>query len=126
MADHSANQAMISKLSGSAEREEYMSETEKDMLTTTFTFFTFEQWKEDNPDLVETKEVCDLCQGSGAHTCECGDEHECRCCNGTGKTVEITLLDMYRSIRAREEAHLEKWLNRFGSYKPNATKPLST
>jgi hypothetical protein len=27
---------------------------------------------------------CIECEGSGDHTCECGDEHECHACDGSG------------------------------------------
>ena len=81
-------------------------------MPTTFTFLTFEQWKEQNTDLFEVKEDCDECNGSGSHECECGDVHDCGFCQGTGKVVDVTLSDMYRSARARDESRLEKWLER--------------
>jgi hypothetical protein len=39
-----------------------------------------------HPEGPVPNEECPYCDGCGEHTCDCGDEHECRDCEGSGYT----------------------------------------
>jgi RecJ-like exonuclease len=80
-------------------------------MPTTFTFLTFEQWKQANPDVVDIEDTCDECGGDGMHTCDCGDTHDCGYCSGTGKIKEVAIEDIYNRQLAKDKAKLEKYLN---------------
>lgn len=76
---------------------------------------SFEEWKK-LPAVVELaaelgNEECDECDGSGRHTCECGDEHDCGYCRGTGKDAdaEDMLRKTYRDALKSEMAKLVLW-----------------
>ena len=67
----------------------------------TVRFYTFEEWKEKNKDLEEDAKECDLCDGSGLHTCGCGNKHKCGDCDGKGKL--INLYEIYIATRNKEK-----------------------
>lgn len=75
------------------------------------TVLTFEQWKIENPDLVETQEECASCGGTGTCTrLECGTEHECGTCDGTGAISEGgTLRDQYLQQVKKDKERLAKF-----------------
>jgi hypothetical protein len=54
---------------------------------------------------------CDVCWGSGQHTCDddrCNAEHDCGACDGTGETVVITATNQVsREIHEYREEEFE-------------------
>lgn len=74
---------------------------------------TFDEWKE-QPGVVEIEEAledeeCDKCEGSGEHHCECGDEHDCGFCHGTGTNGGETLQSIYQEELRSELGKLLMW-----------------
>jgi hypothetical protein len=84
------------------------------MMKPTFQFLTFQQWCEANPDLGDIERECQMCDGTGLHTCECGDEHDCGWCHGSKTEIDISLKDMYKRQRELDQARLEKYLATMG------------
>jgi DnaJ-class molecular chaperone len=78
-------------------------------VTTTFTFMTYEQWREANRDIEEVSEDCEDCGGTGEHECECGDTHDCGNCDGTGQVIELTLREMYAAQLKLDQRRVEKY-----------------
>lgn len=39
--------------------------------------------------LVDKFDNCQMCEGDGIHSCECGHEHDCEKCNGTGEGTNV-------------------------------------
>jgi hypothetical protein len=78
---------------------------------------TIEEWKAANPDLVnqiseeEGGAECRECQGTGKHECDCGHEHTCYYCNGTGKnnSIESVLRELFAKQKVRDLKNLERW-----------------
>ena len=77
---------------------------------------SFDAWKQLNKDLVEEleskKEECDYCDGFGSHECECGDEHDCKYCEGTGYVngdPEHILRTTYDKRLQAEVEKIAKW-----------------
>lgn len=74
------------------------------------TVLTYEEWlklPEVAEYLGERVEECLTCDGSGDHICECGDEHPCGACDGTG-TIED-----FRNIY---EKQLREEINKLQNY----------
>jgi DnaJ-class molecular chaperone len=76
-------------------------------MTTTLTTMTFEEWQRRNPNALDETEDCSICDGEGSHTCECGHEHDCEECNGTGKKVSLRAL--YNNQKSKDMAKLARW-----------------
>lgn len=56
-------------------------------------------------------EDCPICDGTGWHTCDCGDEHVCGECNGRGKTIEKkSLLSDYKMRLKWEAEAYDCWI----------------
>ena len=85
-----------------------MSDTKR-MIPTTFTFLTIVEWLRDNPDLEIEKAECMTCDGTGDHQCDCGDEHECGNCNGTGLAQGCTYPELYIEQLKRDVDRLKKY-----------------
>lgn len=60
----------------------------------TMEFIPFDEWLQRNPDLVS--EDCEHCGGDGIHVCECGDQHDCGYCAGTGGKAGRRAHEIYR------------------------------
>lgn len=73
------------------------------------TVLTYDEWqkKPEVKGLYEESDECDVCEGSGEHTCECGNTHECEECDGSGK--EINLREMYEKVLRDEIKRLRAW-----------------
>jgi hypothetical protein len=79
---------------------------------TTYTFLTIDQWIEANPDIKAEQDECIECEGTGEHHCECGDEHDCGYCNGTGFSEGKSLPEMFREQLAKDIDRLKDYLKR--------------
>jgi len=59
--------------------------------------------------------LCEMCNGTGAHRCECGDEHDCHECGATGitgdveKELDYILTSLYVKECAADEMKFLKW-----------------
>ena len=58
--------------------------------------------------LGQTFSECKMCDGEGYHTCECGDEHDCGYCDGTG--MEYNYREIYEEHLRDEIAKLLAWI----------------
>ena len=72
---------------------------------------TLEQWQKRNPDIEDTLEECDECNGTGTHECECGDEHDCGFCDGTGYQKGETVEAIYRRQALKDQMKLRRWMD---------------
>ncbi len=81
-------------------------------------FMTFDEWKERNADLLESLDEheageCEECGGSGRCKCDCGDEHDCGYCYGTGRAdpdePDEILYSAYEAQRKEDERLLSRW-----------------
>jgi DnaJ-class molecular chaperone len=77
---------------------------------------TFKEWKANNPELIaqleENDEDCDECEGRGIHECDCGDQHDCPDCDGSGKVgdhIDDSLQKIYDAQKKQELLKLAKW-----------------
>jgi hypothetical protein len=68
----------------------------------------FEEWCRRNPQTKDDEVKCNYCGGSGECMCDCGHEHDCAVCKGTGKVN--SQLVQYHRIRQEEV----DWVNRYG------------
>ena len=78
------------------------------------------EWKRKNPDLYEKAKIiadeenkkyveCSSCCGKGRHECDCGHEHECARCDGTGEVPkEIDADDVLMKMYKEQFKHDEK------------------
>lgn len=73
------------------------------------TVLTYEEWKKSPAikELADSIEVCDTCDGTGEHECDCGDTHECGACDGSGKLQDIC--DVYERLLRGELEKLLQW-----------------
>ena len=77
---------------------------------------TFEEWCKMHgitEEMIEDVDVyvgCSTCQSSGHHLCECGDEHYCRSCEGTGKRK----IDESNKYRVEYEIEVARAIKKFG------------
>lgn len=56
------------------------------MITELFEVMPYEEWILLNPDVAQSEEMCDECNGMGEIECShCGNVSECSECVGTGK-----------------------------------------
>ena len=70
---------------------------------------TYEEWIK-LPEVIELNESiedCSTCDGEGSHICDCGHEHDCEACNGSGK--ETDLKELYNKALKVELQKLLSW-----------------
>jgi hypothetical protein len=76
----------------------------------TYTFLTFEEWKERNLDLVgKDDEDCPCCKGIGFHARKRGKNRICRKCNCTGRMLPQQKYKYYLKQLKLDKVRLEKW-----------------
>ena len=64
--------------------------------------YTYGQFLEVNGISDEERfKECDECDGEGYHECSCGDEHDCKACDGKGK--RDIMRDMYDVLCKKQE-----------------------
>lgn len=73
--------------------------------------FTFDEWSQlpETEKLFAKIDKCPECDGSGNHTCECGDPHECGYCDGTGNEKGIRPKEIYQKELRDELRRLLLW-----------------
>lgn len=67
-------------------------------------FISYEQWLTNNPDLIAEID-CPECHGRGTHACSCGDIHDCRNCNETGRVENPHTRRIYAAECERAAAY---------------------
>lgn len=73
-----------------------------------FVFITFDKWLDYNIDPEEL--VCSDCLGSGNCECDCGNEHDCGSCDGSGKIRLGIYRIQYNEDVKRTKQRLAEWL----------------
>lgn len=71
-------------------------------------FLSFEQWMQSNP--MPPLKLCPFCDGDGRHECDCGHQHACDECHGSGKRgdEETALAEHRERYEAEKEAIMAK------------------
>ena len=78
------------------------------------TVLTYEEWFK-LPDVKKLYEEledneCGYCYGSGEHTCDCGDTHDCHECGGSGcENPSRDIRGMYEAALRNELEKLLQW-----------------
>ena len=75
--------------------------------------YTYEEFiRSNNITDEERYETCDICNGEGEHTCDCGYTHDCEECNGEGR-LDIIKTE-YERLCKEQSMKLEEWNTIFG------------
>jgi len=75
----------------------------------TFKHLTYEEWIEQNPEVLLQEVECRECRGTGTDECpHCGGDMECEECDGSGKVNDAR--KQYEEQIQLDEEQMEKYL----------------
>lgn len=69
---------------------------------------TYQEW-EKLPGVKELLGDVEDCDGTGEHECSCGDVHDCRSCDGSGKDGGVNIRGIYEETLRDEIKKLIAW-----------------